>query len=792
MASIIEGFSYDIFISYRQKDNKYDSWITEFVDNLKKELEATFKEDVSVYFDINPHDGLLETHDVDASLKDKLKCLVFIPIISRTYCDPKSFAWDHEFRAFIDQASADQFGLKVRLPNGNVTNRVLPVRIYDLDNTDVKLCESVLGGVLRGIEFVYKSTGVNRPLRANEDHPHDNLNKTYYRDQINKVANSIKEVITAIEQYRPQHEEVLKEVSQPIAVPRKNRKTTIIAGAIIVLVLIVLGIFFIPELLKPSEKLDKSIAVLPFTNDNPSDTNNPIINGINRDISGNLQSIKDIRVISHYFVNKYGDPTKYNIREIAKELNVSYLVTGSGQKYETNLVLRVELIDAKNDRTLWSKPYQQEIRQTKDIYKIQSEMAQNIAMELHAVITPEEEQLIKKTPTVNLTAYDFYQRGKEEYQKYWLDNDNVDALEKAEVLYHKSLEYDSTFAQVYTGLARVYWDKHKFKDYLLENFQDSAIGLCDIALSFDHQLSDAYTLKGTYYSEIGKPEEAIEEFNKAIKFNPNDWMAYYGKGNLYSYGDLVNWIDNYQKAASLNRGPELPALLFEIGWAYYSAGYPEKAMQYYQDKLKLDGDSAYYYAELARYECWLGNFNKSIEFGVKSNAIDSTNVVALLFLGNSYVLLGRYEESLKYYKKWIERSKTQGDDWVKNAMHRVGYAFWINGFKKEAEHYFDEQINYCTRMIDLKRLFAQTLYTYYDLAGVYAFRGDRVKAYENLRIFNQRKTEYLWTRMLIKTDPLFNGIRNEPEFQQIVRDVEAKYQAEHERVSKWLEEKGML
>jgi len=64
MASLIPGFEYDIFISYRQKDNKYDGWVTEFVDNLKKELEATFKEEISVYFDINPHDGLLETPNV--------------------------------------------------------------------------------------------------------------------------------------------------------------------------------------------------------------------------------------------------------------------------------------------------------------------------------------------------------------------------------------------------------------------------------------------------------------------------------------------------------------------------------------------------------------------------------------------------------------------------------------------------------------------------------------------------------------------------------------------------------
>jgi hypothetical protein len=88
MSSIIPGYTYDIFISYRQKDNKGDKWVSEFVEALKIELESTFKEEISVYFDVNPHNGLLETHDVDASLREKLKCLVFIPVISRRYCDP--------------------------------------------------------------------------------------------------------------------------------------------------------------------------------------------------------------------------------------------------------------------------------------------------------------------------------------------------------------------------------------------------------------------------------------------------------------------------------------------------------------------------------------------------------------------------------------------------------------------------------------------------------------------------------------------------------------------------------
>ena len=197
MPSLIPGYNYDIFISYRQKDNKGERWVSEFVEALKTELESTFKEEISVYFDINPHDGLLETHEVDESQKDKLKCVVFIPIISRTYCDPKSFAWEHEFRAFVEKASKDQFGLKIRLPNGNVSGRVLPIRIHDLDIADITLCEEILDGVLRGIEFIYKEPGVNRSLTPDDDEK-VNLNKTKYRNQINKVALTINDIIQGL------------------------------------------------------------------------------------------------------------------------------------------------------------------------------------------------------------------------------------------------------------------------------------------------------------------------------------------------------------------------------------------------------------------------------------------------------------------------------------------------------------------------------------------------------------------------------------------------------------------
>jgi tetratricopeptide (TPR) repeat protein len=155
------------------------------------------------------------------------------------------------------------------------------------------------------------------------------------------------------------------------------------------------------------------------------------------------------------------------------------------------------------------------------------------------------------------------------------------------------------------------------------------------------------------------------------------------------------------------------------------------------------------------------------------------------------MFLNQYKESLKYYEKYIEILKAL-KTFTFLDMNRIGWAYWENGYKKEADYYFDKQNEYCKNQIELKRIWGLKLYPYYDFASNYAFRGNKEKAYENLKIFNQRQRMPLWVVTWIKTDPLFNSMRNEPEFQQIARDIEAKYQAEHERVRKWLEETGQL
>ncbi len=196
MPSVHPSFEYDIFISYRQNDNR-SGWVRQFVEDLREELGATLKDPVNIYFDENPHDGLQDTHLVDESLKGKLKCLIFIPILSRTFCDPKGFAWNHEFLPFCRMAREDGLGMVVRLGNGNAASRVLPILVHDIDPRDKQLFEKETGSVLRPVEFVFRSPGVNRPLTP-EDERGENQSKTIYRDQVNKTAIAIESIVQAL------------------------------------------------------------------------------------------------------------------------------------------------------------------------------------------------------------------------------------------------------------------------------------------------------------------------------------------------------------------------------------------------------------------------------------------------------------------------------------------------------------------------------------------------------------------------------------------------------------------
>ena len=645
MSSIIEGYNYDIFISYRQKDNKHDGWVTEFVNNLKGELESTFKEEISVYFDINPHDGLLETHDVDASLKEKLKCLVFIPIISRTYCDPKSFAWEHEFKAFVDLASQDQFGLKVRLPNGNVANRVLPVRIYDLDASDIKLCESVLGGVLRGVEVIYAEPGVNRPLKSDDDEK-INLNKTKYRNQINKVANAIKEIISGLRK-------------EPIESTPERKEALIIED-------------------KPLIK-EKSIIVLPFENISSDPDQDYFSDGLTEEIITDLSHIHDLLVISRNSAMTFKGRRK-KTKEIASEVNVRYVLEGSVRKVGNNLRITAQLIDAVTDTHLWAEKYNGILD---DIFDIQEKVSRSIADALKIKLSKKEDYLMSFNPIENIKAYDCYLQARHEIYHF-----TEQGLEHGLRLINKGLEIVGENELLLTAMGTAYFlyvdAGLKSNDLFLPKIEECI----QVIFKLNPESSGGHYLLGSSHLIRGNSQMAVKELNKCLTVDPNNPDCLLQLGRIYcSVGknkEAQNLIEKLLVLDPLNTIVySLPGYLKLVNGEWVSAA------ELYYRMYKMDPDSPIF----RWFYIWSLIYAKRIEEAYR--IIDKLEISSQSTIFASYGLLFKNalsvnkEDALKIITPEI-KTIAKGVEYHSRALAE---AYAILGEKEMAIDWLENSVN---------------------------------------------------------------------------------------------------
>ena len=537
-------------------------------------------------------------------------------------------------------------------------------------------------------------------------------------------------------------------------------------------------------------KLDKSIAVLPFINDSPSDSTTYFINGLMEEILNNLQKIGAFsKVLSRTSTEQYRGIAKPPIPKIAKDLDVNFIVEGSGQKYGNSYRIRVQLIEGKADKHLWGDSYEREIKETKDIYGTQSEIAQSIASVLNATITREEKGLIKKAPTSNMAAYDLYLRAKD-YQKEYEKTRDLSSYHTAVNLYKTALVMDSAFAKAYTGLASSYNDRYQWETYFKENYLDSMLVLVKKALRFDEQLDEAYYLKGLYYYANGYPKEALDDFDKSLKINPNFYEAYERKGFILTWilYDYVKGIENYNKALSLIRVIDRPALLRDLGNAYLNVGFIEKAKYYFKEAFTLDNNIVENLGSLAWMEFSTENFEEALKLTMRAYEIDSTNVFSLIIYN---ITASHKTEAYLYANKVVEYYKKTGRLPLQTAF-QIGYAFWQVGKYKVAKNYFDQQIRYGEESIKLNRDVAQRKAAHYDLASTYAFLGNKVKAYQYLDEFDKMNFYPLWWVSYAKHNPLINSIRAEERYQKILQNMAFKNQVEHDRVKKWLEAQGML
>jgi len=301
--------------------------------------------------------------------------------------------------------------------------------------------------------------------------------------------------------------------------PQVSRKYLAVAGAIIAVIALSFLIYRI--LARPSGASlpvpEKSIAVLPFENRSEDKANAYFADGIQDEILTRLSKIADLKVISRTSTQQYQSKPG-NLSEIARQLGVAHIVEGSVQKSGDSVRVNVQLIKAANDSHLWADTFD---RKLTDIFSVESEVAKAIAEQLRAKLTGQEEQVITAKPTDNPEAYDAYLRGLAYTLKSGA-NTPVNALAAQKYL-KEAVRLDPKFALAWALLS--YTDARGYRSLNLQPtiaLREEARQAAETAFTLQPNLGEAVLAKGYYhYSCLKDYDTAVRYFEQARPLLPN-------------------------------------------------------------------------------------------------------------------------------------------------------------------------------------------------------------------------------------------------------------------------------
>jgi class 3 adenylate cyclase/TolB-like protein/tetratricopeptide (TPR) repeat protein len=525
---------------------------------------------------------------------------------------------------------------------------------------------------------------------------------------------------------------------------------------------------------------EKSIAVLPFINDSDDSSNIYIINGLMESILNNLQKIEDLKVVSRTSVERYRNNPRM-APEIAKELNVNYLIEGSGQKLGDQIQLSIQLIEAQTDRHLWSGQYHSN---TQDIFQLQQDVAKQIALEIRVIITPEEEAQIDKVPTENMVAYDFFLKGQEEFHR-----GTREGLEKAIPLFKKALAYDSTFAQAYADIAISYYYLDIFKAE--KQFSREVSYYADRAYLFDPKLTQSLMAKALSYITIEAYKEAVPFLEKALEYNPNSaavisllselytsYMPNSGKYLEYALRGIRLDIGAYDSATA-------SIIYLHVSNAFVQTGFMEEAELYINKSLEYDPENLYS-AYVKPYILYAKDrdLNKLKGSLLKVLNRDTSRLDVLQEVGKVYYYQGNYDSAYHYYHKFIELKELLDMDIFRHENAKIGVVLANVGLKEESDRYFQDY-----------REFAESdrsIYRHYHLAMYFSYMNEKEDALEHLGHFSQQRDIQYWMLLFTGIDPLVDNIKEMPEYHKAFRKIETNFWDYHAEIKASLEKKGLL
>ena len=570
----------------------------------------------------------------------------------------------------------------------------------------------------------------------------------------------------------------------------KNKKSfpSKIIFTVIIIFLIIASIFLYQKNTIASDipEREKTIAVLPFKNISINKAENePFCAGVTLELQRKLEWLGALIPIASQSVEKYRD-TKMSILDIARELgDISFILQGSVQRDKNKIKVFAVLIDARTGKELWSNDYPGEME---DIFSLQENIAQQIASALQVKISTNEQNRLSRVATKSAAAIDAYNEALFSYVKlaaavhplFWdsiASNSHVNTLFQHTLsLCDVAIRTDPLMAEAYVLKGQTYlysiteWNNSKEKK---SQIFDSVKVLGNNALKIDKFSADAYLILAKC-----QQDSALNFLEKAFAINANNFEVNRQLGDYYTDIDPERSLRQLKKAIRLNPlAISASAVYLQIGYVYHVFGDFKKAEAKGKRAIELSSNSNNKINAIRSlvitYLHW-GQADSAIKYGnLYANENPNKELNANYEIAEAYCnLKNDCAKAVQLYEEVWRRYPNRSNP------HRWAVALMNIGKVKEA----NEKIKMSIKQYQER---GDTLS--YDYAGICALSGDKQKAMSILRKWKW----YFGSVYLVQHDKLFDNLRNEKEFNEMVGKAIDEKTKLREKIRK-MEESGKL
>jgi adenylate cyclase len=389
------------------------------------------------------------------------------------------------------------------------------------------------------------------------------------------------------------------------------------------------------------------VAVLPFDDLSPGKDNDWFADGLTDELINVLSELNKLRVTDRRTAMGFRG-FKGNMIDIAKGLNVRYIIEGAVRKHADQIKITVQLYDALKSETLWNDSHKGIMD---DIFDIQESVARKTVESLKLTLSLDEQKMIESRPTENSKAYEYYLRAIQ-----LADLNTRTDYEKALVLLELCLELDPSFAEPYTLKSLILTNLYRVYDKSEIHLKNSGIAI-EKALANKPELREAYLARATLFTVLGRTEEAIDSAQKVIELNPNLTQGYFALGFIYStLGNSREAIEWYQKAKAAN-----PDNTFAY-WNIFvhstriqndelTLSIINEAIPVYLRRLELNSNDNFLRSNLVSFYIRLGRTTEAADIINSLIADPSTDSMILYNIACQYARSGDNESAMDMLKK---------------------------------------------------------------------------------------------------------------------------------------------